>query len=223
MQHSKSAFAARFTSSDATGAGADCGSDADMPQHLVLSVMSKDRVGIIAAVTRAVYELKGNIDAISQTVMRGYFTLILTVAFPDESSPDEIRRKIEGEGHKGELAVSVQPRDLKAAQKPVVRGGEQFVLTIMGRDHPGIISRISSYLASRGINIVDLYAYTEGENFVMIGQVMLPSKHDVAQIQIDLGGLWRDTDMTVSLQHENIFSATNEVDFRHSRTESTEL
>ena len=42
----------------------------------VINVLSDDHPGIIAAVGRAVSGLSGNIDACSQTVLSGYFTLI---------------------------------------------------------------------------------------------------------------------------------------------------
>ena len=188
-----------------------------MPMHVVISVMSRDRVGIIAAVTKAVFEFNGNIDAISQTVMRGYFTIILTVELPDGLTLGEIRRKVADQAAEGELAVSIQERDVNAGDSPVVAEGEQFALTIIGKDRPGIISRISSYLASRGINIVDLYAYAQDDEFVLIGQVMVPGEQDIQQIQIDLEEQWKDSAMNVNLQHENIFVATNEIEFRHSR------
>ena len=189
-----------------------------MPMHVVISVMSRDRAGIIAAVTKAVSELSGNIDAISQTVLRGYFTIILAVELPQPYPLDEIRKKVEAEGRQGELAVSIQQRDLEAARSPIVPDGEQFVLTTVGRDQPGVIRQISSYLASRNINIVDPYARVQAGEFVLIGQVMVPRQQDIQQIQIDLEAQWRDTAMTVNLQHQNIFVATNEIDFRHSKT-----
>lgn len=188
-----------------------------MPQHVVLSILSPDRVGIIASVSRCIYDLGGNIDAMSETVMRGYFTIILTVSFEDRRELDEIRRSIECLGRRGELSVSIQERDLGAGAQRAQIEGEEFVLTIMGRDRPGIVSRISGYLASRSINIMDLFATTEGERFVLIGQLVVPREQDVRQIQIDLEGLWPDGQQSVSLQHVNIFVATNEINFRHKR------
>jgi glycine cleavage system transcriptional repressor len=190
----------------------------NVPYDVVISVLSPDRVGIIAAVTRAVYELGGNVDAMSETVMRGYFTFILTVRFPDRLPLDGIRQRIASTGHPDELSVSIQER---RAEAPAPGGaeGEEFVLTIMGEDRPGIISRISQYLAGRGINIQDLYASAEGDRFMLVGQVTVPRQRDIRQVQIDLEALWPGGTHRVSLQHVDIFVATNEIDFRqrHAR------
>jgi predicted amino acid-binding ACT domain protein len=175
--------------------------------------MSRDRVGIVAGVTRAILDLRGNVEALSQTVLRGYFTFILTVRFPEPRGIDEVRGAVEGSGAAGELSVSVKVREDAAAKASAV-DGDQFVITIMGKDRPGVIARISSYLSSRSINIVDLYAYTEGDNFVMVSQVLIPRAMDVRQLQIDLESLPLGSDLLIRLQHEDIFVATNEIDFR---------
>lgn len=188
-----------------------------MPKKVVMSVMARDRVGIVAAVSRAVYGLKGNIDSINQTVLKGYFTLILTADFRESLPLDQIQRAVEQSGRPGELEVSVKERDPSAERVPLVPDGEPFVLTLIVKDRTGILSRTSAYLASRNINIVDLYARTEKGRFVVVSQLRIPRDQDIRQIQIDLEALWKDREATVSLQHENIFAATNEVDFRHDR------
>ena len=176
--------------------------------------MSRDRVGIVAAVTRALNELGGNVDALSQTVMRGYFTLIITASFRQRIPGDAVRAAVERSGAPGELEVSVKVREPEAARGVPV-DGDQFVLTIVGKDRRGIISRISAYLSSRGINIVDLYAYVQEKDFVLISQVMIPKRLDVRQIQIYLEGLSGGPDLAIHLQHQDIFVATNEIEFRH--------
>ncbi len=192
-----------------------------MPLHVAVSVMSRDRVGIIADVSGPIAALDGNIDAISQTVLRGYFALILNVDFAADVPLDRIREAIEAAGRQGELAVVVRERDPAAATESVVAGGGTFVLTmIMTEDHPGIVSRVTAYLAGRGINVLDFYAYRDGGQFVVLGLVRIPAEQDVEQIQTDIEGEWQGEDVSVSLQHENIFGATSEIDFSHARGRS---
>ncbi|NLF37858.1 ACT domain-containing protein [bacterium] len=194
-----------------------------MSQSIVLSVLTRDRVGIIAAATRALFELDANIDAISQTVLQGYFTIILTADLPDGVSLDTVRDRVSTCIPGGELSVSIQKRDRAAQTTRVVREGDRFVLTIIGEDRPGIISRISGYMTSRGINIEDLYAYLEDERFILIGEVSIPKEQDVHLLQIDLEGLWRESKVTVRLQHVDIFTATNEIDFRQITRSASDL
>ena len=57
----------------------------------VISVMEQDRVGIIADVSGIIKKLGGNLADVSQTVMRGYFTMILLADFTREVTAGEIR------------------------------------------------------------------------------------------------------------------------------------
>ena len=184
-----------------------------MAKDYVLTVMSLDRVGIIAGMTSAILDLEGNIDAISQTVMRGYFTIIVTVHFEGDVSAEALAEAVRKSGAEGELEVSVKDRVVQE-RRPPVRAGDSFVLTVMGPDRKGIIKRISSYLASRNINIDDLYAYTEKDQFVLIGQVLLPPGADADNVKMDIESLLGRMGMSVALQHENIFIAINQVDFK---------
>ena len=186
-----------------------------MTHDVVISILTRDRVGIVATVTRTLYKLDANINAISQTVVSGYFTIILTARLPEMVAPDELRERLQAADSGGEWSVSVQPFEAEAAMTPVVKDGERFILTLSGDDCPGILTSISTYLRSKSINIEDLYAYTEGDRFVLIGELMVPAALDIMQIQIDLENLWTESTVTMSLQHAGIFAATNEIDFRH--------
>ena len=188
-----------------------------MPSQVVISLMSRDRVGIIAAVAKSIFSLNGTIGAISQTVMDQYFTILLTADFAGEPSLDDLRRGLEAAGEPGEFHVSVRQRESAPPREQQVPRGDGFVLTLTGRDRPDIISRVSAYLAGRAINIIDLFAHTQGDAFLLIGQVVVPRDQDIMQLQIDLKGLWKDYPLAVHLQHEDIFAATNEIAFTHSK------
>lgn len=45
----------------------------------IVSVIGKDKKGIIAKVSNALYQLNINIEDISQTIMQDYFTMIMLV------------------------------------------------------------------------------------------------------------------------------------------------
>jgi len=185
-----------------------------MPQDYVITVMSVDRVGIISDLSEAILELDGNICALSQTVVQGYFTVIVTAHFDDRLRADRISEAVRSKGASGELGVLVTQRETGAAG-PVVPGAQRFILTVTGADRKGIIQRITSYLAARNINIEDLYATAlEGASFLLIAQIQVPQGREIERLQMDVQELWTEADVRVSLQHENIFLATSHVDFR---------
>lgn len=182
----------------------------------VLDVMSDDHPGIIAGVGGAVRDLRGNIDACSQTVLAGYFTLIMIVSFPEPLEADDLARKVAAQEARGShLQVMARPF-LGKGRGASESDTDRFVVTAFGRDKPGIVLRFSQYLASKDINIVDLYGDRAGDDFVLISQVEIPRRWDLAMLQADLEEMGRQEGFTARVQHEDIFVATNQLRLRRA-------
>jgi len=177
----------------------------------VLNVVSDDHPGIVSAVSHAVCNLGGNIDACSQTVLSGYFTLIMIVSLPtkldSDALADEVRR-----AHPGGSDLQVIARPFAPAKRPAEAcKTDTFVITASGKDRPGVVLAFSRYLAGKDINIVDLYGALSSDRFVLVSQVEIPAGWDINMLQADLEEMGREIDFTVRLQHENIFVATNQL------------
>ncbi len=178
------------------------------PHAHVLNVLSDDHPGIVASVGRAVEQLDGNIDACSETVLEGFFTLIMLVSFPRPIDSQALAEKVKvaGGGDYQVMARQFVP--------PTGDGGgqtERFVITAFGKDKPGILLGFTGYLAGKDINIVDLFGERKGEDFVLISQVEIPARWDIAMLQADLEEIGRAEGFTVRIQHEDIFVATNQL------------
>ncbi len=179
-----------------------------MPKYII-SVTAADRVGIVYSVTGALLELGGNILELSQTVMRGYFTIILEVEFPGPHSTRQLVEAILDRGKRFDPQVLVtEVRD--PALKPAVAAGERFILTVLGDDAPGIIHDIAGCLAAHGVNIVDLHARLDGARFSMVMEAMIPQDLTPETIRSELERFGRDHKLEAYVQHENIFLATTE-------------
>ncbi len=177
----------------------------------VLNVMSDDHPGIVAAVSNAVEDLGGNIDSCSQTVLGGFFTLIMIVSLPEPIEADSLAARIRGtESLGGEYQVVARKALVREKRRPS-GPTERFVITAFGKDQPGIVRRFSQYLAGKDINIVDLYGDRKEEDFVLIGQLELSEQWDIRMLQADLEQMGTELGFTVKLQHENVFVATNQL------------
>jgi glycine cleavage system transcriptional repressor len=176
----------------------------------VLNVLADDRPGIVAAVGKAVGGMGGNIDAISQTVLSGYFTLIMLVSFPEAHHAGRLAEAVRdpATGVEG-LQVMVRPMELPDLAP--AESGDRFVITAVGEDKPGIVLRFSQYLAGKDINIIDLFGDLRGGEFVLISQVQIPGRWEISMLQSDLEEMGREEGFAVRLQHENIFVATNQL------------
>ena len=176
------------------------------PHAVVYHVLADDHPGIVAALCSAVSGRDGNIDSCSQTVVGGYFTLIMIASFPVDTPCETLAREI-AEPNPG-LDVICRPL---ADSEPAGQTAGRFILTVVGPDHPGIVEAVSQFCATKQINITDLYGHREKENFVVLAETEIPPQLDIATLQAELDTLGEELNATLRLQHENLFLATNQL------------
>ncbi|MBM3214222.1 amino acid-binding protein [Candidatus Poribacteria bacterium] len=176
----------------------------------IVTVTAQDTVGIIANITTTIAGLGGSVDELSQTVMSGYFTILLAARFPEGTAAETVRASIESAGAPLGLVAIVRMAagDAAAATASL---GDRYVLTVLGDDRAGIIAQIATHLAAQGINIEDFYARAEAGRFIMVLQVQVEGGWTSDHLRLDLEALGEELGLRVHLQHEDIFRATSEV------------
>lgn len=79
----------------------------------VLTVVGKDRVGIIYEVTKVLSKEKINILDISQTIVSGYFTMIMITDLSDcDKTIEEVREELNDLGTRIGMEVRIQHEDI---------------------------------------------------------------------------------------------------------------
>ena len=79
----------------------------------IVTVVGKDRVGIIAAVCAKLAEFNVNVLDISQTVMQGYFTMMMAVEVSQCNVPvAELAKSMEAIGGDMGLSIRVKREDI---------------------------------------------------------------------------------------------------------------
>lgn len=86
----------------------------------IVTVVGKDHVGIIAAVCAQLAAFNVNVLDISQTVMQGYFTMMMATEISECNVPvAELARKMEAAGKEMNLSIHVQREDIFQAMHRV--------------------------------------------------------------------------------------------------------
>ena len=79
----------------------------------VVTVVGKDQVGIIAAVCVHLASYNVNVLDISQTVMQGYFTMMMVVDVSSSNIPvSELAQQMEEKGKEMNLSIRLQREDI---------------------------------------------------------------------------------------------------------------
>ena len=79
----------------------------------IVTVVGKDAVGIIAGVCTLLASYNVNVLDISQTVMQGYFTMMMAVDVSGSSVPlSELAQVMEQKGKEMNLSIRLQREDI---------------------------------------------------------------------------------------------------------------
>jgi glycine cleavage system transcriptional repressor len=180
-----------------------------------VSVMGYDRPGIVAGVSKVLFEHACNIEALSQTVLMGQFAMIVVAAPLKGSNTAALKKDLEALA--GEMGLAIHVRMLNPEERLAFDAGEAepFVITVRGADRPGLVFAITSILADQGINITRLGAEVvqvgQQLEYIQIYEVDIPRTLDFALIQKALRDRGSEIGVTVDMQHRDIFRAINQI------------
>ena len=141
-----------------------------MPEFAVTAI-GRDRPGIVAAISGALFDLGGNIEDSQMSILRGHFAVMLMVSVPGDVERDRLVERL-GRVREDLGLEAITFNDVDELQAPP--SPATHVLTVYGADHPGIVHAVTEALAARRVNITDLATrVTEGEQpiYAMIMEV----------------------------------------------------
>ncbi len=145
-------------------------------QHFALTIIGRDRTGIVSQVTEILYELGCNIADSSCSILGGQFAMILILDHPeyvDRDSFGDAFLPLEESG------LSVFLRVLKPGGeiRPEIEG-EICMISVYGSDKPGIVYRVAQVLGENQVNITDLNTKLVGSAdnpvYVLMLEAVLP-------------------------------------------------
>ncbi len=154
-------------------------------QLIAVTVVGRDRPGIVAGVTEALFELGCNLEDVSSTILRGHFSMLMIVRAPDTTA-DRVEQVLARPARELGLVATARPVD---EADPRVAPATH-VVAVYGADQPGIVFKVARALAARGANITDLTSRVIGSDEEPVYALMLEiSTKDPAAVERDLDAL----------------------------------
>ena len=171
--------------------------------HFAVTVISKDRPGIVADITEVLYRLGCNIEDSSCTMLGGDFAIILVVShdrpFTKARLADEFKTLHERTG----LVTHVRPL-AEDEICPVKEEGELVLVSVYGSDQPGIVYRVTRALADRKVNITDLNTRLIGSKeepvYVLMLEAVLPAGMTVEDAAALLENLKKELNVEIGVR-----------------------
>jgi glycine cleavage system transcriptional repressor len=174
-----------------------------MKKFFLLSAFGKDRPGMVAAVTKALFDLGGNIEDASMTRLGGEFSIMLIVSAPASVTEAKVQKALTPAAKKLGLQIAARPIQPGAA-RPAKREEPRYMISVYGTDRSGIVHEVTQALAERKVSITDLNtkAIHRGGKpiYVMLLEVQVPPTLDIDNLRDALDRLRQSLDVEISFQ-----------------------
>ncbi len=178
-----------------------------MSKKFLLSAFSKDRPGIVADLSRVIYENGYNLEESSMTNLAGEFAILLLLS-TSVLNGDNAQEKLSTDCRRLE-----REKGITAFIRPVGQGVPSQTtntltktIHVEGLDQAGIVYKVSEFLADNGINISTLNTETKlspesgAAMYVMTIVVEIPTQLSLQTIEDGLGLIGDQLNVDVSLE-----------------------
>lgn len=85
------------------------------------------------------------------------------------------------------------------------------ILTAVGKETPGIVAHISTFLADRNINILDISQTIMDDTFTMMMQVQLNKDDDFQELITQLRALGKKIGIEINIRNEELYRAMQQL------------
>lgn len=176
---------------------ADCAS----VNEIAITVVGRDRPGIVADVSSVLAELGLNLTDSTMTLLRGHFAMTLVCAAPADGptiDADRIEAQLRPLREVDDLLTTV--REVRPGPSPQGQDGIPYTLIVHGADQLGIVAAITALLSEVGGNITDLTTRLSGSLYLLSAEVDLPATVDIDELVSRLDQIADRLSVEVSLR-----------------------
>jgi glycine cleavage system transcriptional repressor len=167
-------------------------------KELAITVVGRDRPGIVAEVSSVLASLRLNLTDSTMTLLRGHFAMMLICAGDGEDlATARVAAALDALTADGSLIATV--REVHA-ESPPPASGTPYTLLVHGADRLGIVTGVTEVLARAGGNVTDLTTRLSGSLYLLAAEVDLPSTVDISDLLAELDDVAGRLGVEVSLR-----------------------
>lgn len=163
-----------------------------------ITILGTDQVGIVAGVSKALYELGFNLEDTSMVRLQEEFAMILIVCGGADTNEQDIKSTLDARLHDLGLSCLVRPVSLVISDKKL--NPNNYIVSVIGADKPGIVYAITQHLAAQSINIIDLESAKIKDTYVLMIEVEIPNCIDVIKLESSIRVIGGELGAQVTLE-----------------------
>jgi glycine cleavage system transcriptional repressor len=178
------------------------------PQHplWVLTAVGKDQPGIVAPVTKVLFDHGCNLEDSAMTRLGGEFAIMLLFTAPARLEQPELSEAFAPLAKR--LGLAIHLKSLTKAEASSGKKGRPYQICVYGADRSGIVYRVADLLARRRVNINDVSTHRTSPLggrgalplYLMLLEVELPKRLDATRLEQQLRSLAKDLGVEVTIR-----------------------
>jgi len=183
-------------------------------KQVIISVLSKDRPGIIADIANVIYELNGDLADMSQSVLSGFFSMVILANFDRNLPVSDISKKLDDLSTGPELTCVVKETGEKGDPDGSPEPGDVYVVTAKGKNRTGLVAAMGTFCSDRDINILGYETKLSGDAYYMMLDILLPGNQSPDSVREELAATAGQLGLSIVMQHKSLFKTVNEISLR---------
>ena len=174
-------------------------------KRVALTFIGKDRPGIVAKISQALYGSGCNIEDATMTILEGEFAMILIALLPNPSVEKKLKKAYGLLKNRWGLYNfwKILPARKRLIKKHPART-KAFLISVIGKDRTGIVYETSRILARMRLNITDLNSKLSGITaqplFAMMLEVDTPMRFNSQKLDSAFKALSRKMGVDVKIR-----------------------
>ncbi len=163
----------------------------------MVTVVGRDRPGVIAALAGVLVELGCNLSDTQMAVLQGYSSMMVVADAPEPVDTDAVQDALgKGLEHLGH-AFWVRRLEDSTGSAPA---GRRWLVSVHGADRPGVVFEVARLLAESGINVVDLQSRQASGVSSLTMKVDVPTAVDGNEVAAELDRLGEELSLSCSMR-----------------------
>ncbi|MFP4687286.1 MAG: glycine cleavage system protein R [bacterium] len=167
--------------------------------HQLMSIFGKDRAGLVAGMTRLLYEHRANLGDLEMTRLGGIFALLVEFQLPKEQVK-KLERAIKNFARDEDLKINLV--DASPYEDSTTNIPPNTIISIYGADRPGIVCRVTELLAERDINISNLETNLDDRDnlYLMILEAQKPDNFSLSVLDNKLQQIAKELGISIKVR-----------------------
>lgn len=154
-----------------------------MEKEYIISAVGGNRPGVVEELARHIYLSGIKVENSSMTLLGGHFSLMIHIVADEDTLTNVLAERLRRMEKQTEISAHIFPAPGEASGTSK-SSNPQYAIRVRGEDRSGILYKTASFLARRGVNILEMNtrierpSYRDTPLFVMYTRIEVPRELD---------------------------------------------